>query len=147
MAKDCTYTIDVIEPGNPSCEDILAEFDLTVSQFYKMNPSVGSDCSKLWSGKTIHSPIYVTKRNNTLQTIIIAFGRMILKNQPPQSASPLQNHRQVQRQCQQQRHQQHQVSLLVPRRQLQLKRVNLRIAIDGTLSKVRASIDTLVEAF
>lgn len=52
MAKNCNFTVMVFPSGAPTCEDILENYHLTIAQFYKMNPSVGADCSGLWAGKT-----------------------------------------------------------------------------------------------
>lgn len=37
-------------------EDVLALFDLTLAQFFKMNPAVGSTCANLWTGDTPFIP-------------------------------------------------------------------------------------------
>jgi hypothetical protein len=52
MAEDCDHSIDVYEDGFPTCDEILSQFDLTIAQFYEMNPSVGADCSGMWAGKS-----------------------------------------------------------------------------------------------
>ncbi|KAF7535861.1 hypothetical protein G7054_g5004 [Neopestalotiopsis clavispora] len=50
MVEDCDHSIDVYEDGFPTCDEILSQFDLTIAQFYEMNPSVGVDCSGMWAG-------------------------------------------------------------------------------------------------
>ena len=37
-------------------EDVLVLFDLTLAQFSKMNPAVGSTCANLWTGETTFIP-------------------------------------------------------------------------------------------
>lgn len=44
---NCTNFGDV--PADFSCSDVLITYDLTLAQFYKMNPAVGSDCANLWT--------------------------------------------------------------------------------------------------
>jgi len=43
----CTSFADV--PKSFTCTDVLEVFGLSIAQFYKMNPAVGSDCSNLWT--------------------------------------------------------------------------------------------------
>ncbi|CAN9387616.1 unnamed protein product [Alternaria alternata] len=44
---DCTEFRDVSKGF--TCEDVLALFGLTLAQFFKMNPAVGSTCANLWT--------------------------------------------------------------------------------------------------
>ncbi|ETS74812.1 hypothetical protein PFICI_13296 [Pestalotiopsis fici W106-1] len=50
MTTNCSITADVRNDGYPTCSDILAQWELTIADFYAMNPSVGSDCSGMWAG-------------------------------------------------------------------------------------------------
>ncbi|KAK8048097.1 LysM domain-containing protein [Apiospora saccharicola] len=50
MVENCNFTVVVFPSGAPTCTDILENYHLTIAQFYKMNPSVGADCSGLWAG-------------------------------------------------------------------------------------------------
>ncbi|KAF2126083.1 carbohydrate-binding module family 50 protein [Dothidotthia symphoricarpi CBS 119687] len=44
---NCTDFADV--PKDFTCSDVLDVFELTIAQFYRMNPAVGPDCSNLWT--------------------------------------------------------------------------------------------------
>ncbi|KAH9866826.1 hypothetical protein J1614_008519 [Plenodomus biglobosus] len=44
---NCTNFADV--PESFTCSDVLDFFELSLAQFYTMNPAVGSDCSNLWT--------------------------------------------------------------------------------------------------
>jgi hypothetical protein len=52
-AKDCTAYEDVDE--SMTCKDALDDADLTIAQFYALNPAIGADCANLWTGE-IFSP-------------------------------------------------------------------------------------------
>lgn len=55
MTPNCTLTADVATKNGLTCEDILDIYELTITQFYKMNPSVGADCSGMWVGRHLKS--------------------------------------------------------------------------------------------
>ncbi|KAI9150011.1 LysM domain-containing protein [Paramyrothecium foliicola] len=55
MTANCTITVDVRPNGMPTCLSILAEWDLTISEFFAMNPSVGADCSGMWPAICLNS--------------------------------------------------------------------------------------------
>lgn len=44
---NCTGFGDV--PADFTCSDVLVTYNLTIAQFFKMNPAVGSDCASLWT--------------------------------------------------------------------------------------------------
>ncbi|KAI1448974.1 carbohydrate-binding module family 50 protein [Annulohypoxylon stygium] len=44
--ETCTEFADV--PEDWQCTDVLANYELTIAQFYEYNPAVGSDCGNLW---------------------------------------------------------------------------------------------------
>ncbi|KAI1180782.1 hypothetical protein F4777DRAFT_596051 [Nemania sp. FL0916] len=44
--EDCTEYGDAYSDWD--CNDILANYELTIAQFFKYNPEVGADCSNLW---------------------------------------------------------------------------------------------------
>ncbi|CAI4218948.1 unnamed protein product [Parascedosporium putredinis] len=44
MSENCTVTVDVDTDGDPTCQQILDSWELSIAQFYKWNPSVKSDC-------------------------------------------------------------------------------------------------------
>ncbi|CAO2650794.1 Nn.00g020860.m01.CDS01 [Neocucurbitaria sp. VM-36] len=44
---NCTDFGDV--PADFTCSDVLVTYNLTIAQFFKMNPAVGSDCGNLWT--------------------------------------------------------------------------------------------------
>lgn len=44
---NCTEFSDV--PKDFTCDDVLIVFELTLAQFFKMNPAVGSTCANLWT--------------------------------------------------------------------------------------------------
>ncbi|KAL3423876.1 LysM domain-containing protein [Phlyctema vagabunda] len=47
---NCTQYAEVTAEGGPDCETLLNTWDLSIAQFYKWNPTVGTDCSGLWAG-------------------------------------------------------------------------------------------------
>lgn len=36
--------------GVPTCQDILTGWEITIADFFAMNPSVGEDCGGMWAG-------------------------------------------------------------------------------------------------
>jgi hypothetical protein len=49
--ESCTVFEDI--PLGWGCADIFDYYSLTVEQFYEYNPAVGSDCSNLWTSKSV----------------------------------------------------------------------------------------------
>ncbi|KAI0203160.1 hypothetical protein F4808DRAFT_449427 [Astrocystis sublimbata] len=57
--EDCTQFADAYPDW--TCDDILANYALTIAQFYEYNPIVGKDCGNLWPSYAycIRAPDYV----------------------------------------------------------------------------------------
>lgn len=43
--------------------DVLANYELTIAQFYEYNPAVGSDCGNLWPSKSA-TPNHLSNDSN-----------------------------------------------------------------------------------
>lgn len=56
MTPNCTDIVEVESTGGLTCEEILSIYEITISQFYAWNPSVGPDCLGMWSGAYTPTP-------------------------------------------------------------------------------------------
>ncbi|KAK2015703.1 LysM domain-containing protein [Colletotrichum eremochloae] len=72
MTSNCTDIVDVDSNGEPTCQDILTDYSLTIAQFYEWNPSVGPDCGGMWAGYhyCVRTPDFVEPADPTPTTTL-----------------------------------------------------------------------------
>ncbi|KAL2812859.1 hypothetical protein BJX63DRAFT_432363 [Aspergillus granulosus] len=81
-APDCTQYHTVV--SGDSCADILAQFDITIEQFYAWNPTVGSNCQNLWLDYAycVSSPSRITSSMSTTSPTAMALPGPIRPGTP-----------------------------------------------------------------